>query len=188
MGLGNARRLVKWIYENKVGTVSEPENLGDKYIVAIVSEEKEEGVSDVKSVRPQVEVLVKSIKKANEIISKIGNNRDLNAIATSFKTTVLRADSVSFLSPFIPGIGMEPKISGAAFNPQIKGKTGDPVAGSTGVFVIKNESIGLKPSADLDYTMRRAQMEQGLKQNISNNAISALKKAAKIKDSRIKFF
>jgi peptidyl-prolyl cis-trans isomerase D len=188
LGLGSARRLVKWIFENKAGTVSEPENLGDKYIVAIISEEKEEGVADVKSVRPQVEVLVRSIKKANEIIAKIGNNRDLNAIATSFKTTVLRADSVSFVSPFIPGIGMEPKISGAAFNPQIKGKAGDPIAGSTGVFIIKNESIGLKPAANLDYNNLRMQMEQGLKQNMANNSIQALKKAAKINDNRIKFF
>lgn len=188
LGLGSARRLVKWIFENKVGTVSEPESLGDKYIVAIISEEKKEGVADVKSVRPQVEVLVRSLKKAKEIIGKIGNNRDLNAIATSFKTTVLRADSVSFLSPFIPGIGMEPKISGAAFNPQIKGKVGDPVAGSTGVFVIRNESVGLKPAADLDYNNRRMQMEQGLKQNLANNSIQAIKKAAKLKDNRIKFF
>ena len=188
IGIGSSRSLIKWIYENKVGSVSEPTSVADKFIVALIAEEKEEGLPDAKSVRPQVESIVRNEKKAKDIISKIGNNRDLNAIATSFKTNVLRADSIAFISPFIPGVGNEPKLSGAVFNPALKGKVSEPVAGNTAVFVIKTETVGLKPAADMDYNMRRMQMEQGMKQSAGNNSIQALRKAAKIKDRRNKFY
>lgn len=188
IGLGGARNLVKWVYENKVGNVSEPTTLGDKVVVALIAEEKEEGVPDAKTARIQVESIVRNQKKASEIIGKIGNNRDLNQIATSFKTNVLRADSLSFFSPFITGIGMEPKVAGAAFNPAVKGKSSEPIAGNTAVFVIRTENVGLQPAGNAAYNDRRLQMEAGMKQNAANAALQSLRKAAKVKDRRIKFY
>jgi peptidyl-prolyl cis-trans isomerase D len=188
IGLGGARNLVKWVYENKVGNVSEPTTLGDKVVVALIAEEKEEGLPEAKTVRVQVEAIVRNQKKAKEIIAKIGNNRDLNQIATSFKTNVLRADSISFFSPFIPGVGMEPKVTGAAFNPAAKGKSSEPIVGNTAVFVIRTENVGLQPAGNAAYSDRRLQMEAGLKQSASNTTVQSLRNAAKVKDRRIKFF
>jgi peptidyl-prolyl cis-trans isomerase D len=188
IGLGGARNLVKWVYENKVGNVSEPTTLGDKVVVALIAEEKEEGVPDAKTARIQVESVIRNQKKAAEIIAKIGNNRDLNQIATSFKTNVLRADSLSFFSPFIPGVGMEPKVTGAAFNPAVKGKSSEPIAGNTAVFVIRTETVGLQPAGNAAYNDRRLQMEGGMKQNAANAALQSLRNAAKVKDRRIKFY
>jgi peptidyl-prolyl cis-trans isomerase D len=188
IGLGGARNLIKWIYENKVGNVSEPTTLGDKVIVALIAEEKEEGLPNAKNARFQVESVIRNQKKAAEIIGKIGNNRDLNQIATSFKTNVLRADSISFFSPFIPGVGMEPKVTGAAFNPAVKGKSSEPITGNTAVFVIRTENVGLLPASNAAYSDRRLQTEPGLKQTASNAALQALRKAAKVKDRRIKFY
>lgn len=188
VGIGAARRLIKWVFENKVGAVSEPENIGDKYFVAVVTEEKAEGTPKAKDVRQQVEGIVRNLKKAKQIIEKIGNNRDINAIATTFKTVVNRADSISFLSPFIPGIGQETKVSGVAFDSRNKGKVSEPIAGNTAVFLVKNESIGLKPSTEADYTMRRMQMEQQLKGSFAFKLTEALRKSATVKDNRIQFY
>jgi peptidyl-prolyl cis-trans isomerase D len=188
IGLGSARNLVKWVYENKVGNVSEPTTLGDKVVVALIAEEKEEGLPNAKTARIQVESVIRNQKKAAEIIGKIGNNRDLNQIATSFKTNVLRADSISFYSPFIPGVGMEPKVTGAAFNPAVKGKSSEPIVGNTAVFVIRTENVGLQPAGNASYADRRLQIEGGMKQSASNAALAALRKAAKVKDRRIKFY
>lgn len=188
IGLGSARSLIKWVYENKVGNVSEPTNLGDKFIVALIAEAKEEGLPDAKTARIQVESIIRNQKKAKEIIAKIGNNRDLGAIATSFKTNVLNADSISFFSPFIPGVGMEPKVTGAAFNPGFKGKVSEPIAGNSAVYVINVSNVGLVPAGNADYFGRRLQMEQGMKQNAPNAALQSLTKAASVKDRRIKFY
>jgi len=188
IGLGGARNLVRWIYENEAGDVSEPTTLGDKVIVALITEEREEGLPDAKTVRVQVESIIRNQKKAQEIISKIGNNRDLNQVATSFKTNVLRADSISFYSPFIAGVGMEPKLTGAAFNPANKGKVGEPVAGTSAVFLFRTENVGLVSAGNAAYTDRRAQMEGGMKQSAANASLQSLRTAATVKDRRIKFY
>ncbi len=188
IGLGGARNLIRWIYENKTGDVSEPTTLGDKVVVALIAEEREEGLPDAKAVRVQVENIVRNQKKAQEIIAKIGNNRDLNQVATTFKSTVLRADSVSFYSPFIPGVGMEPKLTGAAFNPANKGKVAEPVAGNSAVFLFRTENVGLVAAGNAAYTDRRAQMEAGMKQSAANASLQSLRTAATVKDRRIKFY
>ena len=54
--------------------------------------------------------------------------------------------------------------------------------------VIKTENVSLQPASDMDYNFRRMQMEQGMKQSAGNNSVQALRKAAKIKDRRIKFY
>lgn len=188
VGIGNARRLIKWAFENKTGAVSEPESFGDKFIVAVITEEKAEGLPTAKSIRPQVENIVRNYKKAEQIISKIGTGKDLNTIASAFKTNVNRADSISFNAPFIPGIGTEVKVSGAAFDTRTKGKVSQPIAGNTGVFIIRNESVSVKPAIEMDYNMRRIQMEQAIKGSLGYKAIEALRKAAKTKDNRINFY
>jgi peptidyl-prolyl cis-trans isomerase D len=83
---------------------------------------------------------------------------------------------------------MEPKLTGAAFNPAVKGKAGEPVAGNTAVFLVLTENVSLQPTGNADYAGRRMQMEMGMKQSGPNAALQALRKAATVKDRRIKFY
>ena len=83
---------------------------------------------------------------------------------------------------------MEPKLNGAAFNPELKGKAGEPIPGNSAVFVIRTENVTLKPSAEMDYNFKRMQMEQSIKQSAGGASVQALRKAAKVKDNRIKFY
>lgn len=186
--LGNGRKLVKWAFEHDKGDLSDIETFGDKYMVAVVTDKKDEGTMDAKSARPLVEGFLRNQKKAEQIIKQIGNSNDLNAIAAANKTTVQKADSVSFQSPSIPGAGFEPKVCGAAFAKQNLNKTTAPIAGNLGVFVIKTEQVFAKANPAIDYKVQRQQMEAGLKSTFAYNSMSALKKAATIKDKRIKFY
>lgn len=187
-GLGNARQLIKWIYDNEKGSVSEPESVGDKYIVAVIKEVKEKGLMDAKTAKNIVEPILISKKKAKQIIDKIGNNRNLSAISSSFNIPVQRADSITFSSSFINGIGNETKLLGAIFNPETKTNVSGPIVGNSGVFLVKTEYIGMKPAQNLDYSARRSQMEQGIKGNLSYRTSESLKKSADIDDNRIKFY
>jgi peptidyl-prolyl cis-trans isomerase D len=114
-------------------------------------------------------------------------------VAHATAQQVRQADSVAFSSPFVPNVGQEPKVIGSAFNKQLQGKPmSDPIAGNGGVFVIKVESVGAKPNTGADISQVVNGMEQQEKQMISspyrNGLIEALKKTAKIKDNRSKFF
>ena len=186
--LGYGRKLVKWAFENNKGKISDPETFGNNYVVALITDKKEEGTQDAKTARPLVEGFVRNQKKAQEIIKKIGNSNDLNAIATANKVSVQKADSLSFQQAFIPNVGPEAKLTGAAFAKQNLTKVSAPIAGTTGVFVIKTEQVFAKPNPAIDYKTQRQQIENGLKNTLAYRSIDALKKAATIKDKRIKFF
>ena len=63
-GLGKSRETVRWVYDNKVGTVSEPTEIGDAYVVAIITSIGEKGTMGVAEARPLVEGLVRNQAKA----------------------------------------------------------------------------------------------------------------------------
>ena len=55
------------------------------------------------------------------------------------------ADStLTFDAQIINGIGNEPKVAGAAFDKDYQTKVSPPIAGNTGVFVIKVNSVSAK--------------------------------------------
>jgi peptidyl-prolyl cis-trans isomerase D len=185
-GLGPNRQLVRWIYQHDAGDVSDPVEVGDRYIVAIISAVNKAGVMTAAEARPTVETLVRNEKKGKLIIETKFKGNTLESYSSSTGAPVLRADSLAFSAPFIAGIGSEPKIVGAAFNKALLGKASEPIVGSTGVFAIRVESNGAKASS-----MDPATAKQGLVQNAKMTAyrgMDALKKAATIKDNRAKFY
>ncbi|MES2331704.1 MAG: SurA N-terminal domain-containing protein [Bacteroidota bacterium] len=186
MGIGQNRQLVRWVYDHSAGDVSDPLEMGDNYIVAMVTAVNKAGLMSAAEARPTVESIVRNEKKAKQIIETKFKGNTLEAYASSTGTAVLRADSLAFSAPFIAGVGAEPKVVGAAFNKALVGKASEPIEGSTGVFAVKVESNGAKPS-----TTDVSAVKQGLLQTAkmsSYRGLEALKKAANIKDYRAKFF
>jgi peptidyl-prolyl cis-trans isomerase D len=185
-GLGQSRELIRWIYENKAGSVSQPTLVGDQYIVAIVSNVNPAGVMSPAEARPLVEGFVRNEKKAKYLIDTKFKGATLEAIASATGAQVQRADSISFATPFVPNIGSEPKVVGAAFNKSLAGKISEPIAGYTGLFAIKVEGNSAKVSAMDSETVKQTLL-QGNRIAVFRG-IDALKKAATIKDYRFKFY
>jgi peptidyl-prolyl cis-trans isomerase D len=190
-GLGASRSLVRWIYEGKVGDVSDPFPVGDKYVVAEITEINEEGLMSTAKARGIVEPQLRNKKKAEMIIKKLGTPASLEAAATAGGggASIQRADSVLFSSPMIPNAGQEPRVIGSAFNKALAGKAASqPIAGNTGVFVIKVENVSATSNANADLQQQRFMQEQGEKSNVMRSLIDGLRKQATIKDDRGKFY
>ena len=185
-GLGSSRQLVRWINDAKPGDVSEPFNIEDKYIVAMLTEINKEGVVSAAKARPQLEFLLRNNKKAEVIGKKIAASNSLEAVATATQQTVLRSDSVRFASPFIPNVGQEPKVIGAAFNKANQSKISAPITGNTAVFVLKTENISALSDGGMNADTQRNAMMQQMRQSAGFRAMDALRKAAKVKDERAK--
>ena len=185
-GVGQSRQLVRWIYENKTGDVSEPIEVGDRYIVAIVSGINASGTMSAADARPMVEGFVRSEKKAKQIIDGKFKGSTLEAISSAIGSPVLRSDSLSFSTPFLPNVGSEPKVIGAAFNRSLQGKVSAPIAGITGVFAVKVESNSARPGA-MDAQTIKQSLQQGGRVGVFR-AVQALRTAAAIKDNRFKFY
>ena len=187
-GIGTSRALVRWAYEANLGDVSEPIAVGDKYIVAIVTEINHEGTKTPAKARPLVEPILRNQKKAEIIIKKIGNAATLDAVAAALGQKVVKADSLSFASPYIPNAGQEAKVVGSAFNKQLAGKASSaPIAGNGGVFVIKVENVAAKANYNADIDQLRTSQQQMQQSMVQRQATEMLKNAANIKDYRSKF-
>jgi peptidyl-prolyl cis-trans isomerase D len=189
-GLGPNRQLVKWIYEASLGNVSEPFSVGDKYVVAQVTEINKEGLMTPAKARAQVEPILRNKKKAEIIIKKLNNPATLEAAASAGGQSILKADSITFNSINIPNVGMEPKVVGSAFDKQLAGKpASQPIAGNGGVFVIKVENVSATSNPNADLQQQRMMMEQQEKGRVSPNVlVYSLRKQAKIKDDRTNFY
>lgn len=183
--LGSSRQLVKWIYDADKGDVSDPYDLGDKYVVAMVTEINEEGVMNAAKARPMVEFIVRNQKKAEEIIKKIGSAATLDAVSKAVNSPILRADSISFATPVIANVGQEPKVIGYTFSKDIASKISAPIPGNGGVFVIKRESLSAKAGLE-NLEQQRTSMMMQMKSMSGFRSLEALKKSADIKDERAK--
>jgi peptidyl-prolyl cis-trans isomerase D len=188
-GMGPNRQLVRWVYDADLGNVSEPFTVGDKYVVALLTEINKAGTMTAAKARNVVEPILRSRKKAEQIIKKLGNPASLEATASASGQPVLHVDSVLFSSPFIPNVGQEPKVIGAAFDKQLTGKpASQPIAGNGGVFVIKVENVSALSNPNADLQQQRFTQEQQQRSRISYGLVDALRKLATVKDDRGKFF
>jgi peptidyl-prolyl cis-trans isomerase D len=185
-GLGETREIVRWAFEKKVNDVSEPFEIGDDYIVATITGEDKPGLMSVETAKSKnIDVIIRDQKKAEIIKSKL-KGATLEAIATASGATVLQADSLSYSSTNITGLGNEPKIVGASFNKALLNKVSAPIAGNSGVFVISVSNLGAI-AAPGDLAAFKEQY-QGRLSNTIVNSVPALKKKAKIEDNRAKLY
>ncbi|MEO8765228.1 MAG: peptidylprolyl isomerase [Ginsengibacter sp.] len=190
-GLQDARPIVKWAFDTNEGEVSEPFSIKDEFIVAVVDRKVAEGVPDVKTARPMIESTVRNLKKADEIRKKLNNPSTLEAAAKAYNLQVLTTSdsTLTFDAQLINGIGNEPKVAGAAFNKDYQAKVSPPIAGNTGVFVIKVNSVSAKtpPTPEMANQQKTTELSQ-VQQAALGQSFVSLKKMATIKDDRSKFF
>jgi peptidyl-prolyl cis-trans isomerase D len=184
-GLGETRQLVRWTYEKNINDVSEPIELGDTYIVAVITAEDKAGLASVEAAKPQVEGIIRDQKKAEKIKATLKGN-SLDAIAASAKAIVQKADSLSFTYSMIPGLGNEPKLIGAAFNKTLVNKVSAPIAGNAGVFVLSVNNVSAKQAQQELSFFKEEALNRTRSSLFRSNA--SLKKIAKIEDNRSRIF
>ncbi len=185
-GLGAKRDIVRWIYNNKVGNVSEPFDLQDKFIVAALTAVNEKGLWSVSKARPQVEYFVRNEKIAQRLLTKF-KGTTLDEYAKSTNTQVANADAVQYRDGNISGVGNEPKVVGVMFNKTLTNKVSQPIAGNSGVFAVKPGAITAQANTTDTPESIKQQVENAFKQ-ATYRSTEALRKAAKITDNRADFY
>ena len=139
-------------------------------------------------VKAMIEPILRNQKKAELISAKIGSATTLESVASVSGQSVSKADSLQFTSPYIPNVGLEPKVVGYSFDKQLTGKpVSSPVGGNDGVFVIKVDNVSAKANYNVDVEQARRSMLQSQESQIQRAGTDALKKKAKIEDDRGKF-
>ena len=190
-GIDNSRLLIRAAYKAKVGSlVLSAEGtpifeLGDQFIIATLTGEQEKGIASFLVAKPRVEIEVKKEKKAQQLIEKMTGKSDLNQLASDLKVTVGEAQNIGAESYSIPGVGFEPAIAGAATALEAN-QVSKPVAGTSGVYVVKVTSVTAGTDSDVASSKQRLAASVNYRANML--AFEALRENAKIVDKRSKFY
>jgi peptidyl-prolyl cis-trans isomerase D len=195
--LQGARQLVRWAYgvnpeggaETKVGDVSEVFEIGDQYVIAVLTGERNKGTADVASVKPEVSALVRNDLKAEQIIKKLNASKGtLEQIAQAYGSTaqVKTADNVALGTGLLPGLGNEPLAVGKAFGLKA-GQKSAPFQGEQGVLIVEPVSVQ-KPTTNTDVKAVRQQLTAQRTARVDGLTFEAVKAHANVKDNRTKFF
>lgn len=194
--LGFSRALVRQVYEAKRGEVIQPERVGSDYVVALVTEVNEEGTQSVAKARNSVEPLLRNKKKAEVIKKQLGAITSLDAVASTWGKQIEPVDSLRMFGNQATIVSYEPKVIGAAFNPNNRGKVvNEAIEGAQGVYVVRVDNVTATALGDANvaeqrntrYQQAMVRLQQMTMQGM-DPVLSVLREAATIKDNRSKHF
>lgn len=188
-GLGPAaRELVTWAFnpETKKGNVSRPTKIESRYVVAALAAIADKGIMPLENVKPQVEAEVRKDKKALQLIEKMKGAANIDALAQKLGVPADTVRGASFGSPYLPGIGMEPTLSGSI--PALKAnQVSAPIKGQNGVYVMMPFQVNEPAATPADFKPNKMQMMQMLGQR-AFESFNALKEKANVVDNRVKYY
>ena len=189
-GLEQPRAVLRWMYSSDKLTVSEPIDLGDRYVVAALTAVRKKGTAPIEQVKAEVELQVRKEKKAEKLAEQINKAKSgvssIQDLSLKLNTPVEVANGISFSSYSLPSSGIEPKVIAAGTNFG-KGKISEPISGNNGVYVLYVSNITNAPVSK-DYADSKQRMGYTFQTRASYDSYNALRKLAKIVDNRAKFY
>ena len=195
-GLGMLPQVVRWAFDSKVGTVSEPYTVTNGSAVLAVTDVKDAGVRPFDEVKDQVRPLAireKKIEKvkamAAELRQKLASGDSLTKI-TALNPAVKVQELPAFtLGGSVPGVGRDPYFLGAVAGLQ-PGQISQPVQNQRGAFLVQVLSVSPFDSTafNAQHEVLMSRMLQEKRNRFLSDWLAQLKDKADIQDDRDRFF
>ncbi|MCC6399229.1 MAG: peptidylprolyl isomerase [Flavobacteriales bacterium] len=185
-GLQEPFSLISWVNRAEVGKASEPIEVGESYVVALLRKVRAQGRPELDDVREAFTREAVKEKKAEAWTAKMAGKTDLNALAGELGSTVQNAADLAFSATSIPGGFAETEAIGRIFAIPA-GETSGPIKGDNAVYVVN--MTALTPAPELaDVNAERTSLLQRMQGRAEGNLFSALREAANVVDERSKFY
>lgn len=188
-GIESPRSLIRWVYENKKGRVSEPLEFGDKYIVAVITEVREKGTAPIELVKEDVTAKVIKQKKGEQFVKEfetaLAGNTTVDALATKLSIPLLEAQNINFSTNALPNSSNEPAVIGQ-ITVQKPQTTSKPIIGKEGVYVV-NVVTKKEAAPQKDYEAQQKTVIGEMQGRVDYEVYNALKENANIKEHFVKF-
>jgi len=189
-GLEQPRELISWVFKGEKGDISKVYELGNRFVVAQITELKEKGFASIESVKPQIEAILTTEMQgaflAEEFKKAAEGQNNLTAIASKLQLEVKNADNISFSAFAITGAGNEPKLIGTVSNLE-KGRLSKPIIGTNAVYIAIVNEITENPATQTA-TEEQLRMQRSIAGRAGFQSYEALRQASEINDLRSKFF
>ena len=191
-GIDDPKRITKWAYTSEVNSVSNIfSESDDKYIIAVLTEAREEGFADLESVRAELTLAVKKEKKAEKLTEMLNEQlagvTDLGQFGIENSENVGEATQIKFANTYVAGVGLEPYVVGASMYLPVD-QISAPLVGESGVFVIAVTNRTEDPSVEGDDVAAKSRLKYSLESRSNFEAYNALVDAAKVEDNRLEIF
>ena len=184
-GMGNdSRSIVRWAFDAKVGEVSEIYTVDRDYVVAIVTEQRDEQFATMQQVYNEIYPMVLNEKKFDYLKSQLAG-KSIDEAAAALGVEVGSFENVTANGFYIDGIGIAPRTIGAIAN-AAEGEVSKPINDMTGAYIIVVDQTveAENQTADKERVRQQAMVEAQAAQRMNQ----ALYEGSKIEDLRVKFF
>jgi len=185
-GIGPAREMVRWIYDAKVGDVSNVFTLDGHNVVAKLVSIQDKGTMNITaSIKPMLEGMVRNEKKADMLLAKYKGVTSLQAAAQTSGQQVQHADSVTLGASYVANLGYVPAVLGYSFYPGFQVNTVSPaIKGEDAIYLISVSQRWKKPANPAAAQMlmqQKQQMEMQTRNSVSQQLQDLLINKATIK-------
>jgi len=184
LGLADARKMVQWAFKEKVGTINNFD-IDDKYIIAMISGERGEGVGTVEDLRFQVQEEVKKQKKAEVLAAKVAgvSASNIQELASGLGAEVKSESALLYSAVSLQGTGNDSKVVSSVFGMD-QGSLSGALEGANGVYVVQVNGL-TEPSGTDNFYAEKVK----LKPNITFQSIlEDLMEDASISDTRFNYY
>lgn len=187
-GLEQPREIIRWAFTAEQGEVSKVQELGNTFVVSVLTAIREKGHTPISDIREELEAEVRKEKKAEQFIKEFNEAgaSDIQALADKMNLPVEVKENVSFSSSSLPGMGRELEVIGAA-SVLAPNTLSAPIKGQQGVFVVVVDSRAEAPAVD-SYANNARTVNAALASRVDYEVFEALKKRADVKDNRSRFY
>ncbi|MBR5877063.1 MAG: SurA N-terminal domain-containing protein [Alistipes sp.] len=183
--LENSRELVRWAYGAKVGELSEIFNLGDAYVVAMLTDIDDSKYVPFDDVRLQIAQYLQRDKKFEILKSQLAG-ATIEEVAKNTGVEPVAFEELRFTDYGLSTMTIEPRAVGAIANTNETGKLSAPVKGYSGaiVFVVDaiNKSDVQTPEAE------KVRLQANRENNAAQAALMSVQRMAEIEDLRGQYF
>ena len=184
-GLENSREVARWAYGAKEQEISEIFNLGDAYVVAMLTDIDESEYTPMSEVYYNISLILLRDKKFDMIKEKLAGST-IEEVAKNAGAEVVAFENVQYSDFGVANLSLEPRLVGAIATTSETGKLSAPVKGYTNAVVFVVDDI-VKSDA------RTAEAErvrlQATNENINmQTSPVAMQQMAKLEDLRGQYF
>ena len=184
-GLGeDSRSIVRWAFDAKVGEVSEIFTVEGDYVVATVTEQRDEEFATLDQVYSQIYPVVLNNKKFEVLKAELAG-KSIEEAAAALGVEVGVFENVTANGFYIDGIGIAPHTIGAIAK-SAEGQVSNPINDLTGAYIVVVDQIVEveNQTAEKEQVRQSAMVEAQAAQRMNQ----ALYEGSEIEDLRVKFF
>ena len=184
-GLLESREVARWTHGAEVGDLSEIFNLGNAYVVAMVTEEDNSKFIPVAEKQYEISRVLARDKKFEILKSKLAG-ATIEEIASANGVEVATFENVKYSDFGVGTNSYEPALVGAIAKTKATGAVSAPVKGSSvaAVFVVDGISTTEEQTAEAE-KVRKQSFQEAM---VPQMAVGALQNMVEIEDLRGKYF